>query len=95
MRLKNLTLQQISVIRGDQLSLSIAAASILAKVSRDLIMMDLDSQFPAYGFSQHKGYCTPDHVRALMKYGPCKMHRYSFAPLRHTLLSMDQEVGTG
>lgn len=86
MRLKNLTLPQQSVIRGDALSLSIAAASILAKVTRDRMMIAMNEKFPQYGFSQHKGYCTKGHVAALKKYGPCRDHRHSFAPLRPTLL---------
>lgn len=86
MRLKNLTIPQNSVIRGDCKSLSIAAASILAKVSRDRQMLGFDRTYPNYGFAQHKGYCTRGHVANLIEYGPCLIHRHSFAPLRPTLV---------
>jgi ribonuclease HII len=86
MRLKNLSLLQESIIRGDGLSLSIAAASILAKVTRDHMMVSLNEKYPQYGFSQHKGYCTRGHVSALEKHGPSEVHRHSFAPLKPTLL---------
>lgn len=85
MRLRN-RLHQKSIIRGDSLSLSIAAASILAKVSRDRQMIALDEKYPGYGFSAHKGYCTPQHVEALMKIGPSDIHRRTFRPLRQSLL---------
>lgn len=86
MKLRNLSLPQQSVIRGDSLSLSIAAASILAKVSRDRHMIVLEQEYPDYGFAQHKGYCTRAHVAALETYGPCRIHRHSFAPIRPSLL---------
>lgn len=70
------------LIRGDQRSLSIAAASILAKVVRDQFMETLDEQFPHYGFREHKGYGTELHRSALRQFGPCPAHRLSFAPLR-------------
>ena len=85
MRLRNL-LHQKSIIRGDRLSLSIAAASILAKVSRDRHMIALEEKYPGYGFSAHKGYCTPRHVQALMKIGPSEIHRRTFRPVRQPLL---------
>jgi len=88
MKLKNLSLPQQSVIRGDSLSLSIAAASILAKVTRDRQMIDIDPTYPHYGFARHKGYCTPQHVAALETHGPCSIHRHSFAPIRPTLLDV-------
>ncbi|NJK90554.1 MAG: ribonuclease HII [Blastochloris sp.] len=71
-----------AVIRGDALSPSIAAASILAKESRDRIMEQLDLEFPQYGFRKHKGYGTPAHLLALQTHGPCPQHRKSFAPVR-------------
>jgi ribonuclease HII len=86
MRLKNILTHQQSIIRGDSASLSIASASILAKVTRDRQMIELDNQFPAYGLGQHKGYCTRKHVEALNQYGPSEVHRYSFAPLRRKLI---------
>jgi len=70
------------LIRGDQRSLSIAAASILAKVVRDQFMDALDDQFPYYGFREHKGYDTELHRAALRQFGPCPAHRMTFAPLR-------------
>lgn len=71
-----------TLVRGDSLSLSIAAASIVAKVTRDLIMQDLDKTYPVYGFARHKGYGTAFHHAALKKHGPCPAHRRSFAPIR-------------
>jgi ribonuclease HII len=88
-RLPSLNLPQQSIIRGDRASLSIAAASILAKVSRDRAMIELDRQFPQYGFGRHKGYGTAQHRQALADRGPCPQHRYTFAPLRPTLLPDD------
>ncbi len=85
-RLKNSPLPQQSLIRGDGLSLSIAAASILAKVTRDRLMVALDPYHLPYGFAQHKGYGTAMHLAALAKYGPTPSHRHSFAPLRQTLI---------
>lgn len=68
----------ISIIKGDALSYSIAAASILAKVYRDRLMRAYDEQYPQYGFARHKGYGTRDHIEALRKYGPCPIHRRTF-----------------
>ncbi|MGH2537705.1 MAG: ribonuclease HII [Candidatus Promineifilaceae bacterium] len=72
---------QEAIVRGDTLSLSIAAASILAKVTRDRMMAELDTTFPAYGFGRHKGYCTVGHQAALAAAGPCLAHRHTFAPI--------------
>jgi ribonuclease HII len=72
---------QLAVIRGDGRCLSIAAASVLAKVVRDRIMERLDRVWPAYGFARHKGYGTAEHLDALREYGPCPIHRWSFAPV--------------
>lgn len=69
------------IIKGDQLSCSIAAASIVAKVTRDRLMRALHEQYPEYGFAQHKGYATAAHLAALERHGPCPAHRRSFAPL--------------
>jgi ribonuclease HII len=71
-----------SVVGGDSLSYSIAAASVLAKVSRDRVMLEYDRLYPGYGFADHKGYCTPEHVAALQRLGPCPIHRRSFSPLK-------------
>ncbi len=73
---------QRSLVRGDQRSASVAAASIVAKVTRDRIMMDYHQQYPEYGFDEHKGYGTAAHLDALRVYGPCPIHRRSFAPVR-------------
>ncbi|MCW5864072.1 MAG: ribonuclease HII [Anaerolineae bacterium] len=83
-RLAAVALPQRGVIGGDRLSLSIAAASILAKVSRDRHMIALDARYPDYGFARHKGYGTAEHLAALAALGPCPEHRLSFAPLRPT-----------
>ena len=71
----------IPIIKGDSKSLSIAAASIAAKVTRDAIMVRYDKKYPLYGFSRHKGYGTKFHLEAIKRYGPCLIHRRSFAPL--------------
>jgi len=67
-----------NVIKGDTLSMTIAAASIVAKVTRDRIMADLDALYPLYGFARHKGYATPQHLEAIVKHGLCEIHRRSF-----------------
>ena len=80
----SLRLPQTALVKGDARSFSIAAASILAKVTRDRQMLGYDRQFPAYGFAEHKGYGTARHLAALAEHGPCRIHRRSFAPLRPT-----------
>src|SRR6516165_11068557 len=75
-------IEQKSIIKGDARSVSIAAASILAKTYRDARMEQWDASFPGYGFAQHKGYGTPEHLEALKRLGPTPLHRYSFAPVR-------------
>ncbi len=82
LRLPEIPLPQTVLIKGDARSLSIAAASVLAKTTRDALMTKLDEQFPAYGFARHKGYGTASHQEALNQVGPCEIHRYSFAPIR-------------
>lgn len=72
---------QLRVIKGDARSLSIAAASVVAKVTRDRLMMEYDTLYPGYGFARHKGYGTAEHLEALGRLGPCAIHRRSFAPL--------------
>lgn len=74
--------RQTKLIYGDALSLSIAAASVIAKVHRDALMRELDVVHPGYGLASHKGYATPEHRRALVEIGPCPLHRRSFAPVR-------------
>lgn len=80
-RLSNCSVTQVSLPRGDGLSLSIAAASIVAKVVRDRWMATCDRRYPAYGFASHKGYGTRAHHEALRRHGPCALHRRSFAPV--------------
>jgi ribonuclease HII len=82
LRVKSMTLPHTAIISGDALSYSIAAASILAKVSRDRMMVQMDQQYPGYGFASHKGYSTPEHVAAIKERGPCALHRQSFSPFR-------------
>ena len=74
-----------TVVKGDATSASIAAASIIAKVTRDRIMLAIDRQYPDYGFARHKGYGSPYHLDALARLGPCEHHRRSFAPVRNAL----------
>ncbi len=75
-------IEQKPLVRGDCRSVSIAAASILAKTYRDARMEEWDSIYPQYGLARHKGYATPDHLEALRQHGPTPLHRYSFAPVR-------------
>jgi ribonuclease HII len=78
----DLPIEQKALIHGDARSVSIAAASILAKVERDRRMEEYDEMYPQYGLAQHKGYCTPEHLDALKRYGPTPLHRFSYAPVR-------------
>ena len=82
--LPDVDIPQKAIVRGDALSLSIAAASIVAKVTRDRIMVELDREYPEYGFAGHKGYGSAEHIRKIEMLGPCPAHRYSFAPIRHS-----------
>lgn len=82
--------KQRSLIHGDALSASIAAASIVAKVERDRLMDEFDRIYPQYGFAQNRGYCTPGHLAALAEHGPCPIHRRTFAPVRDYLASHQQ-----
>lgn len=81
-RVPSLACPHTPLVKGDSRSYSIAAASVLAKVTRDRRMVEADQIFPQYGFARHKGYPTPDHLEALSRHGPCPIHRRSFAPLR-------------
>ena len=76
--LKNFPYEHTAIVKGDAKSLVIGLASIVAKVTRDRIMIALDGRFPQYGLRHHKGYGTPEHIAALMKYGPCELHRTLF-----------------
>lgn len=73
---------QTTIVKGDARSVSIAAASIVAKVTRDRMMGRCDEEYPEYGFSRHKGYGTAEHLRVIRRFGPCPIHRKSFAPIR-------------
>lgn len=77
-----------AIVKGDASSLSIAAASVLAKVSRDRMMVALDEKYPGYGFAENKGYGTAAHLKALLELGPCPEHRRSFAPVRAVQLPL-------
>lgn len=84
-RLPRLTMPAQAIIRGDALVKAISAASIMAKVHRDRLCVELHAQHPQYGFDGHKGYPTPGHLAALREHGACPQHRRSFAPVRHWL----------
>lgn len=84
-RLKDVAIPQERIVKGDARSLSIAAASILAKTSRDALMLDLDAEYPGYGFAKHKGYPVKEHTAALTRLGACPVHRRSFGPVRVVL----------
>ncbi len=81
LRLPDVKMPQLAVPKGDRMSVSIAAASIIAKVSRDRLMVKMDETFPGYGFASHKGYGTRRHKDALRRLGPCRIHRLSFRPV--------------
>jgi ribonuclease HII len=68
----------LAIWKGDQVAACVAAASVLAKVTRDRIMVELDAEYPDYGFAEHKGYVTPEHSEALLRHGPCREHRFSY-----------------
>jgi len=84
-RIRDLDIPQDGIVHGDALSLTIAAASILAKTTRDALLDELDGHHPGYGFARNKGYPTPDHLAALRDRGACPVHRRSFAPVREVL----------
>jgi ribonuclease HII len=79
---KTLRFPQTAIVKGDARSFSIAAASVLAKVTRDRQAAEWEQRWPEYGFAIHKGYGTPQHLEAIRKHGPCPIHRRSFAPLK-------------
>ncbi|MBN8419352.1 MAG: ribonuclease HII [Verrucomicrobia bacterium] len=85
---KRFPLHHVALVQGDSLSYSIAAASIIAKVTRDRLMVSMARKHPEYGFESHKGYPTPAHLAALRKYGPCPHHRRSFAPVAQLELDL-------
>lgn len=81
-KIPNLKIKQQSIVGGDASVFCIAAASIVAKVSRDFLISEAAKKYPEYGFEKHKGYGTKQHLEALEKYGPCPIHRQSFAPIK-------------
>jgi ribonuclease HII len=87
------TCPQTKLIYGDSLSLSIAAASVVAKVHRDRLMRELDTVHPGYGLASHKGYATPSHRKLLRELGPCVLHRRSFAPVRALIMGEPEPAG--
>lgn len=92
--LRDISLPQRALIKGDARCLSIAAASVIAKVTRDHLMLQLHQEYPAYGFDQHKGYGTPAHLAALQEYGATPHHRQSFAPVRALYSLFPEEIGS-
>ncbi|NLB88396.1 MAG: ribonuclease HII [Syntrophomonadaceae bacterium] len=84
-KLPDIDIKQRNIIKGDSLSISIAAASIIAKVERDMSMEYFDSLYPGYGFINHKGYATKQHIEAVLAKGPCILHRSSFEPVKSIL----------
>ncbi len=88
---RSITINQTAIVKGDSKSFSIAAASVIAKVTRDRMMVNLHNDYPQYNFAQHKGYPTAQHFAALSTYGPCPIHRKSFAPVRNALEMVQKE----
>lgn len=84
-RLPNIDIPAEAIVKGDDLIPAISAASILAKVTRDKVMKEFHQIYPQYGFDKHKGYLTKDHMLALQEYGPCPIHRKTYAPIRNLL----------
>ena len=86
---------QTALVGGDGLSLSIAAASVIAKVTRDRIMVEMHALYPEYNFAQHKGYSTREHIARLHQHGPCPIHRRSFEPVAQRVFVFQGEGGCG
>jgi ribonuclease HII len=86
---------QQPVVQGDATSLSIAAASVLAKVHRDRLLVELDAVYPGYGLARHKGYCSPEHLEALARLGPTPLHRKSYQPVAQRMLEFPAEIELG
>jgi len=81
-KLKESYCPQKGIIHGDSRCFTIACASIIAKVTRDHLVIELDKEFPGYNLAGHKGYGTPEHITSLQRMGPCRLHRRSFSPVR-------------
>lgn len=90
MPLKEIDIPSTSIIHGDALSLSIAAASVIAKVTRDRMMIELDKKYPEYSFAQHKGYPTKKHLEVLQKYGVLDNYRFTYGPVRDLINSCEE-----
>ncbi|MBV9648004.1 MAG: ribonuclease HII [Candidatus Eremiobacteraeota bacterium] len=88
-RIRSFAGEQLPVVHGDALCATVAAASIIAKVHRDALLVDLGSRFPEYGFAEHKGYATQQHIEALMRLGPCTEHRHAFWRVQSALSLFD------
>lgn len=89
--LDKISYPRLGIIKGDQVCWAIAAASIMAKVTRDRIMIRYADEFPVYGFAKHKGYSTPQHMALLFEHGPCPIHRRSFAPVMEAIVDNRQD----
>ncbi len=87
---RGLGVPALAMWKGDEVAACVAAASVVAKVTRDHLMCDLDTQYPDYGFASHKGYSTPDHMKALAQHGPCPEHRRSFVNVKGLLINTDR-----
>lgn len=94
-KIPDINIKQVNIIKGDELSISIACASIVAKVERDKSMEMLAAVYPGYGFEEHKGYATKKHVEALLDKGPCRLHRASFEPVKSMLAGGQDAVQPG
>jgi ribonuclease HII len=92
MKLKNCLVPHKAVVRGDQKSVSVAAASILAKVARDQYMVELDKRYPEFGFAINKGYGTKEHLEALMEFGPSPEHRLTYRPVQASVRKLPEYV---
>ncbi|MCX6795093.1 MAG: ribonuclease HII [Candidatus Falkowbacteria bacterium] len=92
-KIPKLKTPQSAIIKGDATVWTIAAASIIAKVSRDWMMTEIDKEYPQYLFAKHKGYGTKDHMNMLKKYGPCPLHRFSFSPVKETAAPNNKKAG--
>jgi ribonuclease HII len=90
-RIPDVGVPQQGIVKGDSRSLSIAAASVVAKTTRDALMVEAEARWPGYGFARHKGYGAPEHLEALRRLGPCPIHRRSYAPVAEVLGVMPRQ----
>ncbi|MBN1503457.1 MAG: ribonuclease HII [Candidatus Eisenbacteria bacterium] len=94
-KIPSLNIPQVAFPKADGNFLSVASASIVAKYVRDMLMADAHEKFPEYGFDVHKGYGTKDHIRALLRHGPCSLHRFSFRPVKEILFMREAGLVRG